>query len=236
MARNNLNDVINGDRADIRANHVSIMPPAILPKPSNHPDVHGYYSKSKCAHSHPALKLGTGTLIGGSCIEPVVTDADAYIGFDHGMRPLPYDYTTQRVDHIYFHIPDMHVPKDVDGFKKLVTWTADQLQAGKKIHCGCFGGHGRTGMFIAAVVKEMTGEEDAIKWVRANYCVKAVEANSQSDFLHKHYGITPVTGYKQSTEYNKSHSRGIGGQSKPKKGKVTDQLFTTMGPKDSIFE
>ena len=40
-----------------------------------------------CYHSHPPLKLpGTELVIyGGSCISPVVKDADVYIGFDAGM-------------------------------------------------------------------------------------------------------------------------------------------------------
>lgn len=43
----------------------------------------------------------------------------------------------------------------------------------------------------------MMGEEDAITYVRKNYCQKAVESKSQVEFLHKHYGIKKVGGSKE---------------------------------------
>ena len=74
----------------------------------------------------------------------------------------------------------MQAPKDAVEFKKMVVWLKEQGQAGKKIHIGCIGGHGRTGTLLAALVKEVTGNVDAIAYVRKNYCAKAVESNSQS--------------------------------------------------------
>jgi protein-tyrosine phosphatase len=59
----------------------------------------------------------------------------------------------------------MSVPDKPDEFKKLVAWTRKQLEAGLKVHCGCMGGHGRTGTFLAALSSDF-GEKDAISHVR----------------------------------------------------------------------
>ena len=73
--------------------------------------------------------------------------------------------------------------------QQLITWTVDQLHAGHKVHAGCIGGHGRTGLFLAALYAHMTGEADAIAHVRKHYCEKAVETKKQVDFLVKHFGV-----------------------------------------------
>lgn len=151
-----------------------------------------------CYESHPALNIGdTGLVIyGGSCSRPVVKDADVYIGFDGSMtftsRALPWNPGTE----FLYLITDMSAPKESTDFKRLVSWTAEQLQSGAKVHCGCIGGHGRTGMFLSALVSHMTGEQDAITYVRQHYCKKAVESHEQAAYLEKHFGILPVAGAK----------------------------------------
>jgi hypothetical protein len=157
----------------------------------------GYTS---CYNSHKPLVLGaTGLQIhGGSCSSPVIKDADIYIGFDGGMsftrRHWPWVDGTE----ILFRIPDGRAPADPAAFRQLVDWTAEQLHAGKTVHCGCIGGHGRTGTFLAALVSVVVGEDDAITYVRENYCKKAVETLEQIEFLHKHYGIAQAGARKQS--------------------------------------
>lgn len=153
----------------------------------------------RCYHSHPPYKLPNGKVIhGGSCSMPAVLDADIYIGFDYGMRmsskATPWDGPQQ----YYLPIPDMGVPESVEKFKQYVAWVAEQLEAGAKVHCGCIGGHGRTGMFLAALCKTVSPEtEDAITHVRENYCQKAVESAKQVDWLNQHFGIKKVAGAKQ---------------------------------------
>ena len=157
----------------------------------------------RCYESHPPLPLvdavGTYNIYGGSCSDPVVLDADIYIGFDY-MRAKHFQYpwnpATSTVIEIAFPITDMRAPSNPEEFKKMITWVCNQLREGKKIHAGCIGGHGRTGTFLAAVVAEFTGEKDAITYVRANYCKKAVESVEQIKFLGAHYGILPVQGSK----------------------------------------
>jgi hypothetical protein len=166
---------------------------------------HGYglndFGLGKCALSHPALVIGDHKIWGGSCVAPAITDCDVYIGFDRGMGLTAKRFPWTSGHEFLFPIPDMGVPATVPTFRALVKWTAQQLEEGLKVHCGCIGGHGRTGTFLAALVKEMTGNEDAIEYVREHYCKKAVESNEQIAFLVKNFGI-------KSTKANKvwSHS------------------------------
>lgn len=150
-----------------------------------------------CYESHPALILpGTDkVLYGGSCSSPIVPDADVYIGFDHDMKFTQRHWPWKKGQELLFKIQDGSVPDNADEFKKLVDWTIKRLDAGDKIHGGCIGGHGRTGMWLAAVVSRL-GEKDAITYVREHYCKKAVENSSQVDFLGKHFDIKKVNGSK----------------------------------------
>jgi hypothetical protein len=146
----------------------------------------------RCYESHPALKLGKGTLYGGSARFPV-KGADIYVvlqaGDMNGYQSDPWE--KQKVVEIGYLIPDMQAPPNVPRFQKLVTWLCTQLQAGKTVHVGCIGGHGRTGTLISAIVAEL-GTKDAIQWVRKHYCSKAVESPAQVAFLQKHYGVSAV--------------------------------------------
>lgn len=156
----------------------------------------------QCWESHEPLKIVVGGkdyfVNGGSCRYEPGAEFDIFIGFDAGMthtlRALPWNEGTE----VYFHIQDMTAPKDLEQFKKLVAWSAEQILAGKKLYAGCIGGHGRTGTFLAALVTYMTGEEDSITYVRKNYCQKAVETSSQVEFLHKHFGIRKIESSKGS--------------------------------------
>lgn len=156
----------------------------------------------RCYETHPALKIGEYQIEGGSCSYPMAKDADVYIGFDWTMKLTPPPFPWQEAKppkhtEILFRITDGGVPVDVANFKKLVEWTAAQLIAGRKVHAGCIGGHGRTGLFFAALVTYMTGNKDSIQYVRDAYCTKAVETKEQVNFLVKHYGITPREGAKE---------------------------------------
>lgn len=151
----------------------------------------------RCYETHPPLKLPNSELViyGGSCINPAVTDADVYIGFDCGMKIGRQAYPWIDGESFLFTITDMRAPSNPADFKALVDWTIAQLNAGRKVHAGCIGGHGRTGTFFAALVATM-GETDAITYVREHYCKKAVESTEQISFLHTHYGVKKVAGSK----------------------------------------
>ncbi len=160
-----------------------------------------FKASGPCYESHPALVIGEYKIYGGSAQNPVVKDADIYVslqsGSASGYRTDPW--TSPKVEEVYCAIPDMGIPKNIPRFKKMVTWLCNQLQEGKKVHIGCIGGHGRTGLLLAAIVSQLSGEKDAIAYVRKNYCGRAVESSEQVKFLGEHYGITPVKGTKEYT-------------------------------------
>ena len=145
----------------------------------------------RCYVSHPPLDLGGGKLIyGGSCWSPIIKDADVYIGLDAGMPTSPKSYPWEPGQAVLFRISDGQAPTDKTGFVNMIGWLAARIEAGDKVHVGCIGGHGRTGMVLSALVALMLGEKNAIDYVRAHYCKKAVETAEQVDFLAKVFDIT----------------------------------------------
>ena len=151
---------------------------------------------TRCLDKHPPLKIGEYVIYGGSCSSPRCKDADVYIGFDSSMQSTAKGFPWTAGHEIYFRVPDQSVPTDVANYHKLVEWTAAQLIDGRKVHVGCIGGHGRTGMFLSALVKHMLGDEDATTYVRKHYCDKSVESQAQVDFLHREFGIKRVEPHK----------------------------------------
>jgi len=153
----------------------------------------------RCADTHPILHMDLGEVHGGAASAPLRDDLDIYVSLDVGTandpRMYPWNHHKGPM-FIFFRIPDMSVPSNPEEFVKMVAWLRGKLEAGKKVHVGCFAGHGRTGMVLAALVKEVLGEEDAITYVRENYCKKAVESAEQVYFLKKYFGIKPVLGSK----------------------------------------
>jgi len=152
----------------------------------------------RCHTTHMPMKFGKGELLGASCSSPR-KGYDIYIGLCYSMiykfQTAPWE-TTKKVSVVEaeFLITDGGVPKSPVKFKKMIKWICTQLQEGKKVHVGCIGGHGRTGLVVAAVKNMMDGEKDAITWVRKHYCKRAVETQIQVKFLNKHFGIKKVKG------------------------------------------
>lgn len=151
-----------------------------------------------CYETHPPLMLGGRKIYGGSCSYPIVTDADIYVGLDHTMKLTKRSFPWNRGTEFEFYIQDHNVPTDVFEFRKMIEWLCNQLQGNRKIHVGCIGGHGRTGLVLAAITAEFLGEKDAINYVRKHYCKKAVEAKCQVDFLVREYGVISA---KESDTY-----------------------------------
>jgi len=154
---------------------------------------------ARCYESHPSIKIGKGTLYGGSASYPTYRKAHVYValqsGSSCGLTSDPWD--DQKVIEIHYGISDMRAPKDVPRFKKLIDYVCAALDAGKKVHIGCIGGHGRTGTVLSAIIAQAKGEKDAIQWVRKHYCKKAVESSEQIQFLMTHYGVSKVSGSKE---------------------------------------
>jgi hypothetical protein len=177
----------------------------------------------RCFESHPPLPLGKGLQIyGGSCSAPLVPDADVYVGLDGSMRKTVRQYPWEPGDEFLFLIRDMNPPDDPKGFVKMIEWLAVQLIANRKVHVGCVGGHGRTGMVLSSLAKVVAGEDDAITYVREHYCKKVVESESQVAFLVKLFGIKKVVPYKPASTATTTTTGTWGGQSSGKSSWTSD--------------
>jgi protein-tyrosine phosphatase len=148
----------------------------------------GWYSP-RCYETHPGLMINGRLVYGGSCAHPVIDDADIYIGLDHSMKDHEHRLPWVDGHAIHYRITDMQEPHCPDEFALLIEWLARRIEKGDKVHIGCIGGHGRTGTVLAALVAYMTDEADAVKYVRDNYCRKAVESAAQISFLETHFGV-----------------------------------------------
>lgn len=158
-----------------------------------------------CYESHPPLPLKFGgqefSVYGGNCGRPIHLDCDVYVALQAGSYvslPYPWDAGYGQIVQVQYSIQDGKAPSNVEAFGKMISWLVEQIKEGKKVHVGCIGGHGRTGVVLAAIVnKMMPEEEDPISYVRQNYCQSAVESSEQVQFLVKHYGAKTVKGTKQ---------------------------------------
>jgi len=56
------------------------------------------------------------------------------------------------------------------------------LSRGRGVYVGCMGGYGRTGLFLACLVKCL-GVDDPVGYVRAHYHGRAVETDEQLDYV-----------------------------------------------------
>ena len=192
----------------------------------------GKAKKPSWGCEHKELVFGKGVILGGSCLHPA-KGYDIYVGLDTGMDTetmhFPWD---DKVGFLY-RITDMQSPKSPKSFSKLISWLCLALDKGKRIHVGCVGGHGRTGLVLAAIAKEINCEMDAITWVRDNYCKKAVETQSQVNFLHKHYGIKKVEMSKTSCS---GSDWDIGGYSATTTGRThSDRILYQQNAEECVF-
>ncbi len=64
-----------------------------------------------------------------------------------------------------------------------------RARAGQHVEIGCYGGHGRTGTALACLAI-LCGQapDEAVTWVRATYCERAVETGEQEAFARN---LTP---------------------------------------------
>lgn len=153
------------------------------------------------------------TIYGGSCHHPIIEDADVYVSLDMEQPVYYWEqpwYDNEGKKHLRFPILDMFIPNNSEDFKSCIAQIQYYLTEGKKVHVGCIGGHGRTGMVLSALIQESMGDKlfdekgykiSAIDYVRDNYAIKAVETVPQILFLHYNFGIIIPKG--SSKEVNK---------------------------------
>lgn len=110
--------------------------------------------------------------------EPYVRDATPDFGLylDRRWQP-PWAH-----EHVAW--PDFGTPDDLAGLESALRSLLDRARDGQRVELGCLGGHGRTGTALACLAI-MTGSraDDAVAWVRAAYCDRAVETADQETFV-----------------------------------------------------
>jgi hypothetical protein len=162
------------------------------------------YSYKSCWEDHPVVELGAGKFYGGHCNHPP-KGYDVSVGLDYSTKDTSFPWTKKQVRFL-FEIKDFSAPSNAADFKALINYLEKALNKGGVVHVGCLGGHGRTGLVLAALVAQMTGRKNAIEWTRKNYCKSAVESKEQINFLMNHYGV-------DTAEPSKKHSFYGGGDS-----------------------
>jgi hypothetical protein len=85
--------------------------------------------------------------------------------------------------HDHFDWPDFGVPGEPDRARDVLVSVLERARAGKRVELGCVGGHGRTGTALSCLAV-LVGfpPSEAVAWVRANYCSRAVETPEQEAF------------------------------------------------------
>jgi protein-tyrosine phosphatase len=94
--------------------------------------------------------------------------------------------------HDHLDWPDFGIPGDPALVLVALRSALDRARAGERVEVGCLGGHGRTGTALACLAV-LAGHPatDAVAWVRASYCPKAVETPAQEAFIT---GLSADTG------------------------------------------
>jgi hypothetical protein len=85
-------------------------------------------------------------------------------------------------DHLAW--PDFGVPDDAAQLVAALTSLLERAHVDQRVEVGCLGGHGRTGTALACLAI-LSGHppDEAVAWVRANYCRDAVETSEQEAFV-----------------------------------------------------
>jgi hypothetical protein len=86
--------------------------------------------------------------------------------------------------HALIDWPDFGIPSDSEFVHDALDDLHRRARSGASVEIGCLGGHGRTGTALACLaILAGTSPEEAVAWVRANYCAKAVETDEQENFV-----------------------------------------------------
>jgi hypothetical protein len=86
--------------------------------------------------------------------------------------------------HDHLDWPDGGVPVDTRVFLSALGSLRDRARDGQTVEVGCIGGHGRTGTALAGLaILSGVPREQAVSWVRTNYCPSAIETAEQEAFV-----------------------------------------------------
>lgn len=133
-----------------------------------------YYSY-KCRHYDHAVHFPNGTVVYASSVRQRESTEDAP---DFGLY-LDGAWTP---DCLNYHLgwTDYGLPRRWELAVAMIVDTYRKAQDEQWVEVGCVGGHGRTGTALAcmAVLSGVPADE-AIDWVRVNYCAHAIETEEQ---------------------------------------------------------
>jgi hypothetical protein len=106
---------------------------------------------------------------------------------DYGLYLDPQWQPPWSHDHLDW--PDFGAPEDPLPVAAALRRLLKRARGLERVEVGCLGGHGRTGSALACLAI-MSGHpsDDAIAWVRANYCAHAVETAQQEAFVAEFVG------------------------------------------------
>ena len=108
-------------------------------------------------------------------------------------------------------IKDMHAPEHIDATFWKLFWSDLRKEAHKNegklsILVMCQGGHGRTGVVLASLIMASAYNKvgipeniHVVKWLRENYCEKAVESSRQCDYLTRLWDMKFIEATKGGT-------------------------------------
>jgi len=87
--------------------------------------------------------------------------------------------------HQHLDWPDNDIPSDQEEMLSGLGALLERARAGQRAEIGCLAGHGRTGTALAAMAV-LCGHpaSQAVEWVRANYCDRAVH-EKQEGFVQR---------------------------------------------------
>lgn len=189
-------------------------------------------------------------VFGGSCHHPTIDDADVYVSLDVAQPVYYWEQPwseKENKQHVRFPIEDMFIPEDSHDFKSCITYLQSCLKQGKKMHVGCIGGHGRTGMVLSALVQASMADKlidkkgnkmSAIDYVRDNYAREAVETVPQMLFLHYSCDIAlPKNSGKEVQRFLNFFEKQVGISLKDimQKGVQFDELFELIKEVDKVM-
>jgi len=109
------------------------------------------------------------------------------------MAPDKSDYLTVNLmqekpeldSSIYFPIRDFSIPQGREDLRKVFE---EILVSDQDVYVGCYGGKGRTGLFMAAFLKYL-GDQNPIDTVRSQYSSHAVETQEQANYVMDFFSL-----------------------------------------------
>lgn len=117
-------------------------------------------------------------------VDAVVILAEPREIMKHAGRDLPDLYRQTGMSVLQLPIPDFRPPADSMALRETMKQTEALLREGRNVSVHCHGGLGRTGTFLACLVRQMLSldGEAAIQWVR-RYLPGALENEEQEQFV-----------------------------------------------------